>query len=149
MSSTAWPFFTSMTCESPSQATYRVRPRRKVTTPVVPQRTFCQHNASTQHNVSTAPQLSGYPGAGETPPLGTPIRDGPEGFTPSSGGFTTFDLRWETKKKDTLGPKGGGWVLATMTAGCYCPQKDRSYRRWLRGGHYDSRMLLSPEGQVL
>ena len=70
MSSTAWPFFTSMTCESPSQATYRVRPRRKVTTPVVPQRTFCQHNASTRHNVSTAPQLSGYPGAGETPPLG-------------------------------------------------------------------------------
>lgn len=38
ISSTTCPLRTRMTWESPSQATYSVRPRRKVTTPVVPQR---------------------------------------------------------------------------------------------------------------
>lgn len=38
ISSTAWPFLTSITWESPSQATCSIFPRMKVTTPVVPQR---------------------------------------------------------------------------------------------------------------
>lgn len=38
ISSTAWPLLTSMTWESPSQATCSIFPRMKVTTPVVPQR---------------------------------------------------------------------------------------------------------------
>ncbi len=44
ISSTGWPLFTIMTCESPSQATYSVRPFRKVTTPVEPQRIFCSRD---------------------------------------------------------------------------------------------------------
>lgn len=38
ISSTAWPLLTSITWESPSQATCSIFPRMKVTTPVVPHR---------------------------------------------------------------------------------------------------------------